>query len=372
MRTLRRIGLGMAVVVALMVAGCAGEGEPTRTAEPAVELPPLSEVTPLEDPSAYEGPTTARIPTDAVAELKLSDDEITEPTAPRTVTSYARSGETVVSIDRAERVLALSLSGSVAEYVHALGHSDLLVGRDVSTGIPELADLPVVTRDGHSIDAEAVLSLSPDLIITDGSIGPTDVVEQLADAGVAVVFVHAASTFAESYTQAQEVADALGVSESAAPLLERLQAAVAQKEAEIQALLPADPDRLPRVAFLYMRGEGIFFLFGSGSGVDSLFDSLGVVDVAEEIGWEGSQPMNDEALVDANPDTILVMTGGLESVGGVDGMMTAHPSVALTDAGKKQRIIDVADTSLFAGGVRIPDTLDGLARALYAPDSLAP
>ena len=38
--------------------------------------------------------------------------------------------------------------------------------------------------------------------------------------------------------------------------------------------------------------------------------------------------------------------------------------------GKHRRIIDVEDTLIFAGGTRIPDVLDGLARAVYAPDSL--
>jgi iron complex transport system substrate-binding protein len=71
-----------------------------------------------------------------------------------------------------------------------------------------------------------------------------------------------------------------------------------------------------------------------------------------------------------DPDIILVMTKGLESAGGVDGLLAAQPSIALTTAGKNKRIIDVDDTVLFAGGTRIPDVIDGLARAVYAPDSL--
>ena len=144
-----------------------------------------------------------------------------------------------------------------------------------------------------------------------------------------------------------------------------------RKRQEIAALVPEDEDKRPHVAFLYMRGSGVFYLFGKGSGVDSLLDFLDAVDVATQIGWDGQRPMNDEALVKANPDTILVMSGGLESVDGVDGMLETHPAVALTDAGKHRRIVDVPDTDLFTGGARIPDILDGLARALYAPDSLS-
>ncbi|BDZ39102.1 hypothetical protein [Microbacterium suwonense] len=80
--------------------------------------------------------------------------------------------------------------------------------------------------------------------------------------------------------------------------------------------------------------------------------------------------MTPEALMRIDPDVILVMTKGLESAGGIDGLLEAQPSIALTKAGEHRRIIDAADTEIFAGGTRIPDIMDGLARALYAPDSL--
>ena len=135
--------------------------------------------------------------------------------------------------------------------------------------------------------------------------------------------------------------------------------------------MPEDPALRPRVAFLYVRGTaGVYYLFGEGSGIDSMIESLGAVDVAEEIGWVGEKPMTSEALVALNPDILLVMTKGLESAGGVDGLIEAQPSIALTTAGENRRIIDVEDTLIFAGGTRIPDVLDGLARAIYAPNSL--
>ena len=91
-----------------------------------------------------------------------------------------------------------------------------------------------------------------------------------------------------------------------------------------------------------------------------------VADTAEAI--KAAKP--GTKLVALNPDILLVMTKGLESAGGVDGLIAAQPSIALTTAGKNRRIIDVEDTLIFAGGTRIPDVLDGLARAIYSPDSL--
>lgn len=362
------MALILAVAMAVGLAGCqtaADSGDSAAAA--AVELPPISTLTPVADPTAYDGPTTALIGGPSIQPLAPA------PTAelPVTVQSKERAGDRPVTVTDNSRVIALSLSGSVAEIVYALGYADHLVGRDISTEIPGAEDLPVVTRGGHSIDAEGVLALNPTLIITDGSIGPTDVVLQLADAGVPVVTVDRAVDPESSYAAMQQVADALGVGAAAPALIDTLAQAIVAKEAEVAALLPADGSKRPRVAFLYVRGtSGIFYLFGEGSGVDSLIKSIGAIDVAEEIGWVGEKPMTEEALVGMNPDVILVLTKGLESAGGVDGLLQAQPSIALTNAGSHRRIIDVDDLALFAGGTRIPDVIDGLARAVYAPDSL--
>ena len=368
-------GRRKAVIVALVallglgLAGCQSAAPHGETGESAsAALPPLSELTPLEDPTSYEGPTTAIVGGPSIAPIANPP----KAELPATVTSHDRTGDTEITVESIDRIVPLSLSGSVGELVYAFGLSDNIVGRDISTNFEGADDIPVITRDGHSVDAEAVLALNPTLIITDGSIGPVDVVLQLRDAGVPVITVDRAVDPESSYRTAQQVADALGIGNAAPDLIETLKVAIADKEAEVRELLPADESKRPRVAFLYVRGTaGIFYLFGEGSGVDSLIRSVGAVDVAEEIGWVGEKPMTEEALIGMDPDIILVMTKGLESAGGIDGLLTAQPSIALTKAGQHRRIIDVDDSVLFAGGTRIPDVIDGIARAIYAPDSLA-
>lgn len=358
------------ILLALSLGACQTPSPHGEGSDPEVvaALPPLSELTPVADPSAVEGPSTVVIGGPSLAPL----DPLT-PELPATVTSQDVHGDRVVTVTDTSRIIALSISGTVAELVYALGFGDNLVGRDVSTALPGSEDLEVVTKNGHTVDAEAVLALEPTLILTDGSIGPADVVLQLGDAGIPVVTVPRATGSEATYEAIRSVSAALGVSGSADVLIEELRAAIDAKSAEIRALLPEDESRLPRVAFLYVRGTaGIYYLFGSGSGADALIASVGAVDVASEIGWVGERPMTPEALIQIDPDVILVMTKGLESAGGIDGLLEAQPSIALTKAGQNRRIVDAADTEIFAGGTRIPDIMDGLARALYAPDSLPP
>ena len=92
---------------------------------------------------------------------------------------------------------------------------------------------------------------------------------------------------------------------------------------------PADDGRKLRMVFLYVRGQsGVYYMFGEGSGADGLIDAIGGYDVAHEIGWNGMKPITDEGIVDAQPDLVLMMTKGLESAGGVDGLLDRLPALA--------------------------------------------
>jgi iron complex transport system substrate-binding protein len=162
----------------------------------------------------------------------------------------------------------------------------------------------------------------------------------------------------------------LGLQDEGTKLAERTAQRVAATETMIAQVAPQEQGDRLRMAFLYLRGSaGVYYLFGQGSGTDSLITALGGIDVATEVGWEGMQPVTDEGLVAMNPDLILVMTRGLESVGGVDGLLSKLPAVAATPAGQKRRIVDMDDTQILAFGPGSPEVLNALAVAIYAPDA---
>jgi iron complex transport system substrate-binding protein len=119
-----------------------------------------------------------------------------------------------------------------------------------------------------------------------------------------------------------------------------------------------------RVAFLYLRGtSAIYLLGGKGSGADDLITRAGGVDVGAEAGLPPFTPLTAEALANLNPDVILVMTKGLESVGGVAGL-TQLPGVAQTSAGREGRVIAVDDTVLLSFGPRTSALVQLMAKAL--------
>ena len=205
----------------------------------------------------------------------------------------------------------------------------------MSTTFPGSDDLPLVTTGGHTINAEAVLALRPTLVITDGTIGPRDVIEQLREAGIDVVFVDARSVVRRRRGARPPGRGRPRRTGRRRPARGRHPGLGRRRRSpRSRAIAPADPADRVRVMFLYLRGgAGVYYLFGEESGADELIAGLSAVDVAAEIGWTGMKPMTDEALVAADPDLVLVMTDGLASAGGVDGLLESHPALALTDRG---------------------------------------
>jgi iron complex transport system substrate-binding protein len=342
--------LALAIAAAAVVAGCGGGSGPTGTAAPAqrAECP---------------GPRTA----DTTADLEPLADE-GEPQLPVTVTDATGSS---VTIESADRILALDTYGTLGTTVYALGLGDRLVGRDVSTGVEELADLPLVTRNGHELNGEAILELDPDVVLTDDSIGPIEVQYQLQASGIPVVFLDGQRSADRIAPQIRAVAQALGVPERGDRLVERVEGEVAEAQADVDRWRQDAGGEAQRMVFLYLRGNaGVYYWFGEGSGADDLIDALGGVDVASESGLSGSKPVNAEGLVSTEPDLYLMMTDGLASVGGVEGLLEV-PGVADTEAGQNGCVVDMADTRILSFGPQYPDTLRALGAAIYSTEAAA-
>ncbi|WP_265521881.1 heme/hemin ABC transporter substrate-binding protein [Oerskovia flava] len=354
---------GLITVAVLALAGCALPGSQAAGDDlPPVDTTPLAELEPLADPRSHVGESVARLADSAIRPVAQDP----APALPVTVTDMQGSE---VTITDASRILALDLYGTTSRIVFELGLGDNVVGRDTSSGFEEIADEPLVTTGGHELTGEAILDLAPTVIITDTTLGPWDVVLQMRDAGIPVVVVDSHRSMDNVGTIIQSVADALGVPAEGEALAERTEAEIAATVDQIAQIAPQDPEDRLRVVFLYVRGQaGVYYMFGEGSGADSLIESLGAIDVATEIGWDGMRPLNDEGLVATQPDVILMMSKGLESVDGVDGLLEQLPAIAQTPAGANRRIVTMDDTEILSYGPRTADVLEALTRAFYAPE----
>lgn len=264
------------------------------------------------------------------------------------VTSVSTVNTTAFSVNR-----VVSLANGVAEIIYALNAKSILVGRDISSTEAVLQEIPIVTS-GHQVIPEKVLALKPDLVIIDAATGPAAAIKQIKSAGVKVVQTPESWTLADIAVKVQAVATAIGAPVQGELLIQKLQSqSVASKVSG-----------KPKIAFLYLRGtSSIYLIGGPGSGADSLIQGIGAVDIGAQALKNPFNPLTAESLASMNPDVLLVMTKGLESVGGVDGLIKL-PGVAQTTAGKNRAVIDVDDSLLLSFGPRTPSLLNQLAAAV--------
>lgn len=347
---LTRVVAGVALVGSLVAAaGCAGEPAPgddaaaqqSTAAAPAggvVDAGPIPPVEPIaEDP---------------------------EPELPATVTDA--DGEEV-TVEDASRIVPLDRSATLAKTLIGLGAGDRIVAQTVSNSEPQLEGLPEVTERGHSINVEAVLEADPTLVVTDGSVGPPEAIEQLADAGVTVVNLDLRADVAGAADDIRAVAAAVGLPEEGEKLAERTEKEIEDAVADAAERAGDSPRR---AAFLLARGGGdVFFLLGRESGATGLIEAAGGLDAAAEAGVDDRVPATAESLADIDPEAFVMMTNGLESLGGLEGLL-AMPGVPETKAGQDESVVTLPDGDALAFGPNTGVVIDRLSKALYEPGEL--
>ncbi|WP_416986282.1 heme/hemin ABC transporter substrate-binding protein [Streptomyces sp. T028] len=335
-RVLATLGLALA----LLTGACSGSGSVTAGADPAPS-----------DASARAAAARKQLATNSLVPLS---GKAPTPKLPVTVDS---SDGREVTVRDASRILPLN--GGIAEIVFTLGLGDHVVGRDITATFEEAKELPQVTK-AHDVSAESVLSLRPTVVLADTDTGPKEAIDQIRDAGIPVVVLDPATRLSDVTTRTTRVAEALGVPAAGKALGRRM-------AGELAAARAAVPEgSRPKVAFLYMRGSAAVYLIGGkGSGADSLLDAAGAVDAGTAAGLDKPfTPITTEALAQAQPDVILMMTKGLDSVGGLDGLLQI-PGIAQTPAGMNRRVVDLEDGVLLSFGPRTPLVIDILVDRIH-------
>ncbi|WP_223774297.1 ABC transporter substrate-binding protein [Streptomyces sp. 135] len=280
-----------------------------------------------------------------------------KPELPVTVTSADGRRVTVKDTGR-----IVPLTGSLNEIVFTLGLGENVVARDITATFEQAGKLPVVTR-AHDVSAESVLSLKPTVVLADTTTGPAEAIDQIRDAGVPLVVFDPAKSLDDVGPRIEAVAKTLGVEKSGAELTRRTERRI---DAAREGIPAGDRAKKPRVAFLYLRGSAsVYLLGGRGSGASSLLEAAGAVDAGKESGLRKDfTAITSEALAEAAPDAILVMTKGLASVNGVDGLLKV-PGVAETPAGLDRRVVSIDDGVLLNYGPRTDQVLKSLVEQLY-------
>jgi iron complex transport system substrate-binding protein len=246
----------------------------------------------------------------------------------------------------------VSISGATTEVLCALGLQKEIVGVDVTSTYPEtIAALP---RVGHNrnMSSEAIIALKPTMVVgTDENVKP-ELIEQLKSAHIHVMLFSLHQSVEGSKQLIKTMADSLGKTESAQAVINAIDKDLKQKAALASK---------PKVLFIYARGAGTMMVAGNNTPANTMIQLAGGENAVND--FEDFKPLTPESLLKANPDVILMFSSGLESLGGMDGLLKV-PGVAMTNAGKNKQVIEMDGQLLTGFGPRVGKAIAQLSTKL--------
>lgn len=257
--------------------------------------------------------------------------------------------------DAAKRIVVAG--GALTEIIYAIGLSDRIAGVDTTSTFPPEA-LKDKAHIGYvrQLSPEGVLSLQPDILLAQDGAGPPEALALVEQAGVRIARATEAATEQGVLDRIALVGEVMQASDRTGPLAQQVKnkfAALAEKRGRIT--------RPMRVMFILSLQNGRPMVAGAGTSADGMLRLAGAENVAT--GFHGYKPMTDEAVIEAAPEAILMMSGGPRQHAASDVFST--PALAATPAAKARRLITMDGLYLLGFGPRAPDAALDVLNALY-------
>lgn len=254
------------------------------------------------------------------------------------------------TVTKVEKRRIISLNGALTEIISALGNQDQIVAVDVTSTYPEgIKDSAKDLGHVRSISIEALMAEKPELILATSEDLSPELTEKIKLAKVDVRVFDRDYTAEGTKMLIGQVATVLQ-SEGAQKLQDKIDADLkGVEQLKIQ----------PKVLFIYARGAGTLMVGGKNTPVDKVIELAGGKNAVTD--FEDYKPLTPEALIQANPDVILMFDSGIQSLGGEQGVLKIQ-GIEKTNAGKNKKIIAMDGALLSGFGPRLGEaaaTLNG-------------
>jgi iron complex transport system substrate-binding protein len=223
----------------------------------------------------------------------------------------------------------VTVGADLTEIVAELDGMDRLVGCDRSSRRPAAVRKRATIGVFRAISAEGVISLKPDIVISTAQIGPDGVADQIAAAGIKVVFVDDEPTIAGIRRKIEKVAALIGRDERAREMIERIDRAAGDLGRRV-----ATSSRRPNLLFVIAADAGSAMATGDIAPITAGAGNAGKA-------WKNIKPISREAFITSPPDGLLTTPDVLAKTGGAEGFLKltgfdavlAPASVLAIDAG---------------------------------------
>lgn len=263
------------------------------------------------------------------------------------------SGRTITIADTSR---IISIGGSVTEVLYALGLGGRIIGVDQTSTFPKAASQKTNVGYMRTLSPEGVLQLAPSLIIAVEGSGPPDAIEILERASVPFVLVAEAHDGEGVARKIRFIAEVAGVKDAG----EKVARAVLDDFA-VLAQTRGKLKQRRKAAFVLSMGGGAPIVGGRETSAAAILQLAGVDNAISQ--FKGFKPVNDEAMLQAAPDAVVVMAERDHALNAAT--LFAMPAFASTPAAKTRTVVSLPGLYLLGFGPRTAHAAHDLASALY-------
>ena len=239
----------------------------------------------------------------------------------------------------------ITIGSKATEIIFKLGLEKFLVARDDHSTYPkEVENYPILGK-AHSFSVEGILALKPTHIVAWHYQEYDPVfVDKIKKGGVEVIALNHKPGLKPLYEDIAKVGELFDKQKQADALLKEIKQDLALAADYVQS-----KDKPGNGMFIFAKGMSNLWLAGKNTGAEMLMN-LANIDTAIQ-GFEDYKPVNPEVIVKTNPQNILMVYKGVDSLGGVENVGRIK-GVQSTDAFKNKNILLIHRTA-FEFGPRI-------------------
>lgn len=253
----------------------------------------------------------------------------------------------------------ISAGSAVTELLIALRQQDKIVAVDVTSQLPQGMTRPMVGYH-RQLSSEGLLATGANQVIGSDEMGPKTTLDQLKSAGIEVDIVNTKPT-PEGLMERIDQLASLTHSE------QKAQSVKHQVQKQLDELSKNKPQTgtEKKVLFLLIHEGRPANVAGKNTTPDEIIHLAGALNpAAKEL--ESYRPLSNEAIIEMQPDVVLVSTRSFKQMGGADAVLKALPMLAATPAGQQKQIIPIDGHALVGGlGLKSLDEARRINQLIY-------
>lgn len=254
----------------------------------------------------------------------------------------------------------ISTAPSNTEILVDLGLSDKLVAVDKYSADVEGISEELTKIDFRNPDAEVIIALNPDIVIASGhnKSGDEDPFALIKEAGIPVAYIPSSYSIDGIYGDIEFIASLTDKEKAGKDLINSM-----KKEVEAIKTIGDTIKDKKNVYFEIGAGSGLY-TFGNETFLNEMIETIGANNVfGEENSWITVTP---EAVIDANPDVILVNSPGTNEAGlaAVEDILGREGWDTIT-AVKNGDVYQIDKNSSSRASQNIIKALKEMAKAIY-------